>query len=241
MFRKSSTPNPAERSGHGRRTSAFVGACRAAAIAASTIGLTACQTSTTPAPTPVASVEPVPEPGWRASASADDLARIDAMAAAWASALQAARRRFSSQVEGEGELLDPDSALAFPAPTPGNYMCRWIRLGSSEAGARAFIAYRSFFCFIGAEGELLSLTKQTGSDRPSGYLFEDNSKRMIFLGSLAMGDEAAPRAYGEDPTRDLAGAFERIGSFRFRLVIPRPRSGALLEVIELTPAPVQND
>ena len=210
------------------------------ALPALMASLPACQPQTTPPPA-AATVEIVPDPAWRSSASADDLARIDGIGSAWTEALTAARRRFARQVEAEGDLLNPDAALPFPAPTPGNYMCRWIRLGSNEQGARAFIAYRSFFCFIGAEGDLLSLTKQTGSDRPSGYLFEDGPRRMIFLGSLALGDEGAPRAYGEDPSRDLAGAVERIGSFRFRLVVPRPRSGALLEVIELTPAPVQND
>ena len=209
-------------------------------LAASAFLLSACQPQTAPPPA-AASVEIVPEPGWRSSASAEDLARVDAIGSAWIEALTTARRRFARQVEAEGALLDPEAALPFPAPTPGNYMCRWIRLGSNEEGARAFIAYRSFFCFIGAEGDLLSLTKQTGSDRPSGYLFEDGSRRMIFLGTLALGDESAPLAYGEDPSRDIAGSLERVGSFRFRLVIPRPRSGALLEVIELTPAPVQND
>ena len=64
---------------------------------------------------------------------------------------------------------------------------------------------------------------------------------MIFLGSLALGNETEPLAYGEDPGRDMAGVMERIGPLRFRLVVPRPSTGSILEVLELTPAPIQND
>jgi hypothetical protein len=64
---------------------------------------------------------------------------------------------------------------------------------------------------------------------------------MIFLGSLASGNDDKVRAYGEDSTRDMIATLERVGSFRFRLVIPRPRNGAILEVVELTPAEVQRD
>ena len=79
------------------------------------------------------------------------------------------------------------------------------------------------------------------SQRPAGYLWEDGGRdRLIFLGSLAPGDEA-PRAYRDDPARDMAGLFERIAAFRYRLVIPSPRGGAKLEVYELVPAEVQTE
>jgi hypothetical protein len=58
---------------------------------------------------------------------------------------------------------------------------------------------------------------------------------MVFLGSLALGDEEAPLAYGDDPKRNMAGVFERIGAFRWRLVIPWPQSTSKLQVFELTP------
>ena len=56
----------------------------------------------------------------------------------------------------------------------------------------------------------------------------------IFL-AAALGDEEAPIAYGENPKRDMAGIFERIAPFRWRLVIPWPQDGAKLNVFELTP------
>ena len=90
------------------------------------------------------------------------------------------------------------------------------------------------------EGDLLTIVKQTGSQRPAGRFWEDdNSRRLIFLGSLALGNEETPLAYGDDPRRDMAGYFERIAPFRWRLVIPWPQDGAKLNVFELTPVPEQ--
>nr|WP_277343930.1 DUF4893 domain-containing protein [Sphingomonas sp. HDW15A] len=86
----------------------------------------------------------------------------------------------------------------------------------------------------------MTIVKQTGSQRPAGRLWDDdNSRRMIFLGSLALGSEDEVRAYGDDPQRDMAGVFERIAPFVWRLVIPWPRDGSKLQVFELTPVAEQ--
>jgi hypothetical protein len=63
---------------------------------------------------------------------------------------------------------------------------------------------------------------------------------MVFLGSLAPG-RGAPIAYGENRARDVAGLFERIGPFRFRLVIPARDAAPRLDVFELVPAPNQGE
>ena len=60
-------------------------------------------------------------------------------------------------------------------------------------------------------------------------------KRSLFGRWLGGGDEKEPLAYGEDQNRNMAGVFERIAPFRWRLVIPWPQSGDALEVFELTP------
>ena len=183
-----------------------------------------------------------PETGWKSVASDEDVARIEALDAAWSEALGAARRAgFSRQVAKEGALLDPDAALPRAAPPPGSYLCRWIRLGPSEGKSGAYAAFKPFFCNVGVNNDQLSITKQTGSERPAGYLWEEegSSKRLVFLGSLALGNEDAPLGYGEDPTRDMAGVFERVAPFRYRLVIPRPRGTSKLDVIELVPSPRQ--
>jgi hypothetical protein len=64
---------------------------------------------------------------------------------------------------------------------------------------------------------------------------DDEPNRLIYLGSLALGSEEQPKAYGDDPRRDMAGVFERIGPFRWRLVIPWPQEQSKLDVYELTP------
>jgi hypothetical protein len=94
----------------------------------------------------------------------------------------------------------------------------------------------------GDEGDRLSITKSEGSQRPAGYLWDDEPgrNRMIFLGALASGRGPVP-AYGDDRPRDVAGILERIGPLRYRLVIPWPQSGAAVEIFELVPAPVQPD
>jgi hypothetical protein len=202
--------------------------------------LGACAAAERDRPGPIVEVEE-PDTGWKSVARDEDVARIEALDAAWSEALDAARRGgFARQVQGEGPLLDPDAALPRAAPGPGSYMCRVIRIGSEGRGA-AYTAFKPFFCNVGVNEEQLSITKQTGSERPAGYLWEEkeSSSRLVFLGSLALGTEDAPLAYGEDPTRDMAGVFERVGPFRYRLVIPRPRGVSKLDVIELVPAPRQ--
>lgn len=175
---------------------------------------------------------------WRGIASAADQSRIDRVGLAWQEALTEAKRKFPREVADEGALLKPRAALPYPQPTPGSYNCRLDQLGAPDDKSPSFQKYKPFFCYVLVDdkGEL-TIVKQTGSQRPAGRLWEDDDpNRMIFLGSLSLGDEKEPAAYGDDPDRDMAGIFERIAPFRWRLVIPYPRSGAKLEVFELTPS-----
>src|SRR5207302_702550 len=95
------------------------------------------------------------------------------------------------------------------------------------------------FCFVGVEGDRLSLTIETGPARLGGYLLEASaSARLVFLGTEAPRPRGVLRGYGEDPAANVSGLFERIGPLRFRLAVPR-RDGAGLGLYEMTPAPVQ--
>jgi len=195
----------------------------------------------TPAPEPARAIVTIDEdPEWMQVAAEADLDRLGRAKDAWSEGLAAARAGgFTSRVREEGRLLEPDAALPRPQPSPGSYNCRVLKLGTPGRG-RAFQSYKPFFCYVGVEEDLLSITKQGGSERPGGYLWEDSDpRRMIFLGSMALGDEEAPAAYGDNPERDMVGHFERVGHFRYRLVVPWPREPAKLIVIELKPAPVQ--
>jgi Domain of unknown function (DUF4893) len=195
-----------------------------------------CQALQKKEPPKVGTVEIVEEPEWRHLASPADIDRIERIDSAWADAVAQARAKgFGKAIDGEGALLDAKAGLLRPAPTPGPYSCRMIKVGTTGK-APAFSAFKPFFCYVEADGELLNIVKQTGSQRPAGWLYpDDDAKRMIFLGTLALGTEDAPIPYGQNSERDMAGVFERIGPFRFRLVIPWPQDESKLNVIELVP------
>jgi hypothetical protein len=204
------------------------------------LGLAGC---VKPAAPPVSVVGPVTaEPPtkteiWQRIASAADIDRVRRTNQAWTDALAQARARgFRGAIAAEGDLLKPNAALARPAPTPGSYNCRLIKLGNTGRRGPAFEKFKPFFCYVEVENNLLTIVKQTGSERPAGRLWEDdNPYRLVYLGSLALGDEQKPRAYGDDPRRDMAGVLERVGPFEWRLVIPWPRGTSKLDVFELTP------
>ena len=139
------------------------------------------------------------------------------------------------------ELLDPELRLARPEPAPGPYRCRIVRLGTAAAAApssrRRRGAARDSFCFVTVVDSRLSLTLETAARPLGGYLWETNQRdRMVFLGA-----EFGPRAssappYAEPGAVSTAGLFERIGEFRYRLVVRGPAPG-MIDVYELIAAP----
>jgi hypothetical protein len=177
---------------------------------------------------------------WKRVATPADEDRIARLGLAWSEALADAKKANEADIRREGALLRPRAALARPAPTPGSYYCRLVKVGRATSKDKAFESFKPFFCYVEVEDDLLTIVKQTGSQRPAGRLWEDDeTTRLIFLGSLALGNQEAPIAYGDDPKRDMAGVLERIGPFRWRLVIPWPQSTSKLDVFELTPVAQQ--
>lgn len=206
------------------------------------LALAACSTAEQrPRLHPVVTAEPqIRGDVWQGVATEADKQRISRLGLAWQEALQEAQRGFGREVEAEGPLLRPRAALPRPAPTPGSYNCRLVKLGKATAKAVAFERFKPFFCYVEVEGDLLTIVKQTGSQRPAGRLWDDDDPtRLVFLGSLALGSEDQPLAYGDDPKRDMAGVLERIAPFKWRLVIPWPQSTSKLDVFELTPVAQQ--
>lgn len=185
-------------------------------LAALSLTLVACQL-TPPLPPSIAPVLPVGE-NWRAIASPADADRIARLDAAW----QAARA-------GAGPALDRNAGAAWPAPPPGSYRCRVWRLADNAAPRR----FPAQFCYVGVEGALLSFAKQTGDERWGGYFYVDGERRMVFLGAAAVGDTAP--GYGGDATRDVVGLVERIGPLRYRILLPWPRHGGPLDILEMIP------
>ncbi len=179
--------------------------------------------------------EPADAP-WRSVATEDDRRRMRNWRDAWIEALAQVRAgEHARELARGGALFEPDAALADPAPPPGDYDCRTIKLGTPQRDPLDYIPYPAFHCRIRAVGGQLELTKLTGSQRQAGRLFPDNGRRMIFLGTLMLGDETRALRYGRDRERNLIGAVERIGPRRWRIAFPYPHFESLLDVIELTP------
>lgn len=207
-------------------------------ILAATALLGGCETTRNGQATPQIIAQAAPaEPTWRDVMHPDDQSRLTGVEASWAQALDEAQRGgFTRRLASEGALLDPDSALPRATPPPGSYRCRSIRIGPGSRRQRALVTRGPFFCFVGAEGPMLSFTQQTGPERPGGYLWEDSDARMIFIGAAARGREQVPPAYGDIAERNMVGIVERVGPFRYRVVFPDPASGATIEVLEMIPA-----
>jgi hypothetical protein len=177
-----------------------------------------------------------PNDSWRALATEADLDRLQHWRNAWVEALEKARAAGHGEaIASEGALLDPDAALPGAALAPGTYRCRTIKLGGKQPGNRDFVAYPANRCHVGRAGGRLHFARLDGPQRPVGALFADNARRIVFLGTLQLGDEQLSLRYSRDDERDMAGVVERVGEDRWRLVFPYPHFESLLDVIELTP------
>lgn len=195
--------------------------------------VSACGTVRASPPEPVGLVEIIEDKvpiDWRSVITPADLDRLGRIEEAWERGTASALPRFRTAMRSEGLLLDHAAALPRVAPSPGPYLCRVVKLG----GRPAFAAFKPFHCFVEAEGELLTMVKQTGTQRPAGRLWAENDTRLVFLGSLSA-DDSAPPPYAAQSRRDVAGLLERIEPFRWRLVVPFPHDGTILDIYELVP------
>jgi hypothetical protein len=177
-----------------------------------------------------------PTDNWRSLVTDDDRNRVRHWRDAWTEALAQVQTTYAAASVQEGALLDPDSALQGARLPAGDYRCRTIKLGTQSPGHIAYNTYEPHPCRIGAEGTRLNFTVLDGPQRPIGTLFPDTGRRMIFLGTLQLGDEALAYRYSRDKERDMVGLLERIGDRRWRVVLPHPHFESLLDVIELVPA-----
>jgi hypothetical protein len=211
------------------------GSLRLALCLAVLAGTAACRTA--PPDRPVASGPRVvieEAEAWRGVASARDSALLDGLAGRWQQALAAGRAaNLSRRIAAEGPLLVPEARLARAAPAPGSYRCRYVR-----PGGRKWVSSAQGFCYVGVEAGQLSLATELRGLRLGGYLWElKGGERLVFLGGTVPPGGVTARAYGEDPARDAAGLVERIGEFRYRLILPEPSPGSGFTVVDLVAAP----
>ena len=178
-----------------------------------------------------------PVSDWRAVATPQDKKRLHGWRGAFVKALEDAKSQgHGEKIAVEGALLQPDAALEGRGPPPGEYRCRVVKLGRKGAYTSGFLIQPTTACMVTADGPLVRFAKMAGPQRPAGHIYPGNELRQIFLGSMALGDEVRPMAYGRDDARDLAGAVEWIGGARWRLILPEPRLESMMTVIEIIPA-----
>src|SRR6478752_1672199 len=92
-----------------------------------------------PGVTPTVSVgAPLKADVWKQVATDADEDRLERLGLAWSEALDEAKRTNSAEVRREGKLLLPRSSLPRPAPTPGSYNCRLIKLGKATAQGKTY-------------------------------------------------------------------------------------------------------
>lgn len=171
---------------------------------------------------------------WRADAKRSDIRRLEQLDEAWDAALSQARSDgHGRELRALGALADPRVSLARPQPTPGNYRCRTIKLGSPSGGL-SYVAYGWFRCSVAlTPGGDLILEKTTGSQRQAGNLYPEANRRLVFLGAVAWGTGEGRARYGRDPDRDQVGVFERVGAGQYRLALPWPKQESKLDILEL--------
>lgn len=192
--------------------------------------------ATPPAVTPPAAAQEA-SADWRQVVAPADAAALGRLDQAWRlGRAEAEDKGFAAQVEALGPLVDPNAGLEGRLqPPPGDYRCRTIKLGSNSPGGPGYLEYPFFACTIElTPGGDLILTKTTGSQRTRGLLYPDTDRRLVYVGAAAWSaQETTYPAYGDERIRDQVGVFERIGSNRWRLVLPWPRVDSKLEILEL--------
>lgn len=184
-----------------------------------------------------ASVSDRPPPSdWHRIATVGDRDRLARWRAAWMAGIdKATAAGRGPQIAAQGALLKPDVALADPEPPPGDYSCRVIKMGAQAKGMPDYVSYQPYSCRILQDGALIRFVKIDGSQRPVGTIYGDDGRRMIFLGSMMLGDETRPLAYGRDSERDMIGILERVAPARWRIAFPYPQWESMIDVLELTP------
>lgn len=131
------------------------------------------------------------------------------------------------------DLAQLDAVLAKPFEPfagfdmTGNWRCRTIKVG----GLSELIIYDWFKCKVTDDGSGWRLEKTTGSQRTKGAFYDDNEKRLIYLGSFFVsGDRVKP--YGSGPESDQVGYAFRTGPAEWRIEFPAPYYESKLDILE---------
>ena len=159
----------------------------------------------------------------------NDKARIEAFDTTRRSAIDEARAGGSAaDIAVLDQLLGPEPQSFQGFDLTGDWRCRIVKAG----GLAELIVYGWFKCRVTDDGSGWMLTKLTGSQRTTGRFYDDGDKRLIYLGSFSVNDDAA-RPYGSGPESDQVGYAFRAGEQSWRIELPAPYYDSKFDVMEL--------
>jgi hypothetical protein len=174
---------------------------------------------------------------WRKVVTDHDSDRLRGWRGELKTALEESRQAgFATELLNLGPLIDANAAQADLDLHPGAYRCRVVKLGKNGPQAVGYRMGGFSSCQFTAEGDVLRFEMTSGIQRPTGLIFNVEPARRIFLGTMMLTDETMPYDYGVDPTRDLAGAVERIGERHWRIMMPGPLWESRFDIIDIVPA-----
>ena len=159
----------------------------------------------------------------------EDLGRLASFSKAREDAIAQARDGGEpGEVAVLDEILSGDALPVLGVDIRGEYRCRVAKLG----GFLPLVVYDWFNCTIGEDDIGYMLMKTSGSQRLSGHFVDDSETSLIFYGAGHYSDEQ-PRAYGDDPERNMVGRFVKVGEDRYRLELPLPELESTFDILEL--------
>lgn len=161
--------------------------------------------------------------------SAGDRDRLAAFESARAEAIATARAGGgAADLAALQAVLAGDPRPILGVDIRGDYRCRSAQLG----GILPVVVYGWFKCRIDEDDAGTRIVKTTGSQRFTGRFIDADPAYLVFWGAGHYADER-PRAYGDDPERDMVGRFVKVGATRYRLELPLPKFDSRFEIIEL--------
>lgn len=201
-------------------------------------GLAGCVHTNAPCPPPAPGTAGANgQPDWHDIITDPDHVRLRDWRKSFVDGLTQARTGgHGAEIDAQGKLLDPDAAMDDAVLPVGLYRCRVIKLGTRDPGRTPYIAYPAHRCQVRPSGSITRLAELDGLQKPSGRLYPDGTSRTVFLGTMILGGEQKPIAYGRDADRDMVGAVQRVGDKQWRMLIPDPAWESKMDVMELVPA-----
>ncbi len=176
---------------------------------------------------------------WQAVIKDSDRSRLARLSDAWEQArADIAAANADADLAALGVVGDPAAASPGPLPVAGRYRCRIIRLGWRQGADRLVPPVQAGEwapCTMTADGIVLRLETAPAAQQFTGTLYPDVD-RLVFLGSVRLGDDMGRLRYGEDRDRDQLGVLTALGDGHWRLALPWPRWSARLILIEIRAA-----